>query len=153
MEKNALRNIDNLIQRLNNTEPLSDNKREKLHKLHFQQVFEKMVDEGVNYRVASGTPEFYNQDGQSFREYIKNTDQDIDWQCESVRNGFSRYLQIGETPPPYFPMRIAILLRKAKEKEREKSFLTAWCRHFGTINPNHGKYFKLSERLRMLLSS
>ncbi len=148
----TLEKIDKLTQLLNNNEPLSTEWRRELYSAFSRRVVGKMLDDGVSYGKASDAPEFYNQDYQAFRGHLRKTDQDLGWQCDSVRDAFSGYLKTGEIPAPYFPMRIAILLRKAKETEREKMFLTAWCRHFGTGNPSSGKYYKLSERLQKLNS-
>lgn len=93
-------------------------------------VTARMIAEGVSYGQASGGPEFLNQDEASFREFIKDTDQDLAWQCETVTTAFEHYGRSGEMPAPHFPMRIAVLLRKAKDFDRERVFLAAWCRHF-----------------------
>ena len=71
----------------------------------------------------------------------------MDAQVKIVADAFSHYVVTGEAPAPYYPMRIAIILSKSKMKEKEKEFLTAWCRHFGKIERRAGtKYEELSKR-------
>lgn len=126
-----LERVDHLIEVMNGTKPLSQQKRDGLWQEHWQRTKRRMLTEGISYNRASGGPEFLNQrDEKTFRAFIRKTDQDLDWQCETVEEAFDRHLKTGEIPAPHYPMRIAILLRKAKETEREKGFLEAWCRHF-----------------------
>ena len=146
----VLNKVDDLICLLNDAELLGAEKRRALHRRFVNRVVPRMVEEGVSYNRASDGPAIYDQDYQAFRLSLKETDQNLDWQCDTVRNAFSRHLETGEIPPPYFPMRVAILLRKAKETERERLFLVAWCRHFGNDHPSSGKYFKLTERARKM---
>ena len=91
-------------------------------------------------------PAFLNQDQNSFRAFIKKTDQNLEWQCETVTAAFRRYQKTGEIPVPHYSMRIAVLLRKAKEFDRERRFLAAWCRHFPS--GNGVKYGALVERAK-----
>ena len=141
----ALKKVDQLIAFMDGTKPLSQRKRDRLSRRHHRRTVRRMFDEGVTYNQASGGPDFLNQpDEKTFRAVIRNTDQDLSWQCDTVSEAFERYLKTGEIPAPYYPMRIAILLRKAKEAEREHDFLGAWCRHFQT-GPG-AKYAQLVER-------
>ena len=68
------------------------------------------------------------------------------WQCDTVAAGFERFQKTGEVPAPHYPMRIAILLRKARDFDRERQFLQVWCRHFPS--GNGVTYGKLVERAR-----
>ena len=141
-----MRKVDDVIQLFDNTPVMNSGERKRLFDKFHRASVSKMLDEGVSYGEASGAPEFYNQDEQSFRSFIKETDQDLDWQCDTVIDAFDRYQRTGEIPAPHFPMRIAILLRKAKERDRENRFLAAWCRHFPT--GNGATYLKLVERAK-----
>ncbi len=91
-----------------------------------------------------------NQDYDSFKTRLKNNKQDLVWQCELVMAYWKLHLIAGEPVPPYYAERVAILLRKAKEHEKEKQWLAAWCKHFGTSNRDHGKYYKLTKRAEKL---
>ena len=127
----TLDRVDLLTQRLNETEPLSKAERKRLYAAFSRQVFSRMTDEGISWGEASGFGSLYVSDYEDFRGKIKRTDQNLDWQCDTVGRFLSHHLETGDVVPPYFPRRIAILLSKAKEKERERAFLEAWCRHFG----------------------
>jgi hypothetical protein len=83
----------------------------------------KMLDGGATYCQASRAPEFLTQDEETFRTFMKEADQDLAWQCNTVSDAFQRYLEIGETPAPHYPMRVAVLLSKAKDFNREREFL------------------------------
>ena len=126
--------IDDLTQRLSETEPLGAEKRDALYKAFSRRVTESILRDGVNWGEAAGLHDIYERDPRQW-------DQDLYWQCDAVSAFFSHHLETGDIMPPHFPMRVAILLREAKEAEREKEFLAACCRHFGS-----GSWF--GERLR-----
>ena len=63
--------------------------------------------------------------------YGKGRDQDLEFQCNYVRASFERYWMAGEPVPPYFVERIAVLLRRVGDRERELKVLRAWYRHVG----------------------
>lgn len=140
--------VDALIKLFDDAPEMSERERNRKYRKHYDDIFRKVADEGMDYQEASMQPELYNQDSESFFAKLKSKDQNLEWQCDTVAASFRRYLEIGEVPAPYFPMRIAILLRKAKQHDREKRFLAAWCRHFPT--GNGVKYGKLVERARKL---
>ena len=138
------RKVDRLIRLFNETPVMTPTERKRLHRRHWRKIRSKMFDEGETFHEAAGTPDRFNQSEQEFRALIRDTDQDLDWQCSTVWKDFVRYRRTGETPPPYHPMRVAILLRKTGETEREKAFLAAWCRHFP--ESSGGKFTKLVVR-------
>lgn len=142
-----MENIDSLIALLNSREVMSEREEKKLYDKFIRKAASKMVD-GASFGIASGARDFYNQGYDDFREHLKNTDQDLEWQCGIVRENFLKYTETGDRPPPYFAWRIAVILRKTKEHEREKAFLIAYCRHFG---PHETTEKKLHERLGKLL--
>jgi hypothetical protein len=110
------------------------------------EILAKMLDEQLTHGEASDAPDFFNQSEVAFRAFLKDVDNDLGWQCDTVSAAFERYLKIGEVPAPHFPMRVAVLLRKAKSFERERSFLAAWCKHFPS--GNGVKFAQLVERAR-----
>ena len=145
--RSELSKVDALVRVLDGTEPIGGHTRRRRWCKHLRRSVERMVDEGMSYGRASDGPEFLQeQDEATFRRFIRDTNQDMGWQCDTVDEAFARYVRTGEIPAPHYPLRIAILLRKAKEPERERRFLAAWCRHFET-GPG-AKYSKLSERAR-----
>ena len=140
------RKVDDLIRVFADTPVMDPSEATRRYRRTVHDATAKMLDEGITYGRASGAPEFLNQDEKSFRAFMKKADQDIRWQCDTVSESFKRFLKIGETPAPHYPMRVAILLRKAKDFEREKQFLAAWCQHFPS--GNGAKYAALVERAK-----
>ena len=120
----SVQKVDDLTRRLNETEPLGARKRDALYKAFSQRVSETMLDNGVSWGQAAGLQHIYDEDS-------RQRDQDLSWQCDTVSTFFSHHLETGDIVPSHFPKRIAILLRKAEETEREREFLAAWYRHFG----------------------
>jgi hypothetical protein len=138
--------VDDLISLFADSTVLEDDRRERLYREATRAATAKMLNEGLTFGQASGAPDFLNQDEESFRAFMKKGDQDLRWQCETVTAAFERYQQTGEIPAPHYPMRIVVLLRKAKDFDREKQFLTAWCKHFPSGNGT--TYAALVERAR-----
>ena len=97
--------------------------------------------------------EIYSPYSDRHESALRETKQDLGFNCDFVRASFKRHLEIGEPVPPYFVWRVAVLLRKAKQKKRELLFLRAWCRHqkgYVALGPREKR---LEERLRKLESS
>lgn len=138
--------VDDLIRLFVTTSVVDPSEAARRYHRTLSDAAAKMHDEGITYGHASGTPDFLNQDEGSFRTFMKKADQDLRWQCDTVSNAFERFLRIGEAPAPHYPMRAAILLRKARDFEREKQFLAAWCHHFPS--GNGAKYAALVERAK-----
>ncbi len=136
--------IQGLVNLFANSAVLTDEELDRLSKIAIRDTASKMLELGFNYGQASGAPDFYNQPEISFRAFMQSVNHDFEWQCNTVSESFKRYCNQGEIPTPYFPMRIAIMLRKAKELELEREFLAAWCRHFPFRSS--GKYAELFNR-------
>ncbi|MDE0113804.1 MAG: hypothetical protein OXN84_16140 [Albidovulum sp.] len=73
--------------------------------------------------------DIYSRNHAEFKQSLREVDQDLGIQCDFVRTFFSRHFQIGEIGVTYYVWRVFVLLRKAKELERELGFLRAVCRH------------------------
>ncbi|MDF2096396.1 hypothetical protein [Aquibaculum arenosum] len=146
LSSDLARKVDELIRLFADKPVMDENERELLYRQTTRATTAKMLDEGITYGQASGAPEFLNQDEESFRIFMKQADQDLGWQCDTVTDSFNRYLETGEIPAPHYPMRIAILLRKAKDFDREKRFLEVWCKHFPS--GNGATYTRLVERAK-----
>ena len=138
--------VDDLVRVFGETPVMDGKKRTRLAKKFTRAAITKALDEGITYGQASGGPSFLNQDEDSFRSFIKEVDQNLDWQCDTVAAAFDRFLETGEVPAPHYPMRIAVLLRKAKDIDRERRFLAAWCKHFESGNGT--TFNKLLERAK-----
>ena len=93
-----------------------------------------------------------NQDFNLFKVHLSTNKQDLIYQCKTVMAYMKLHLIAGEPVPPYYAERVAILLRKAKEHEKEKQWLVAWCRHFAIDHGYgiHGTYAKLMNRAQKL---
>lgn len=140
------RKVDDLIRLFAETPVVDPSEVERRYSRAMPDATAKMLEGGTTYGQASGAPEFLSQDEESFRAFMKEADQDLAWQCSTVSDAFKRYLEIGETPAPHYPMRVAVLLSKAKDLDREKQFLAAWCMHFPS--GNGVKYAALVERAK-----
>lgn len=140
--------VDALIRRFSETPVMKETARKCLADKVMSVAVAKMLDEGLTYGQASGAPDFLNLDEKSFRDFMKIVDQDLGWQCGTVAAAFEKFRKTGEVPAPYYPMRVAILLRKAKDSDREKQFLAGWCRHFPS--GNGAKYGALVQRARKI---
>ena len=149
MGTEAINKLDALIVQFNCARVLNDRQRERLRRMYEDQRWNRVWNDGESYQDAFDVQDIYRQDNASFRSTLKKTDQDLAWQCKKVSADFRKYLETGEIPLPHFPMRIAVLLRKAKEHGREKRFLAAWLRHFGGIG-NNGTYAQIETRAQKL---
>jgi hypothetical protein len=85
------------------------------------------------------------------REFLRSKDNDLNFHLDTVRKCFAAYLKEGVTPPPSFPYRVAVILRKAGLTALEQSFLEAWVAHFP--GDGGGRFAALQERLVALVSS
>jgi hypothetical protein len=122
-----------LIERLNRTPLLSrteETERYERRQNFLREAMVRMIENGETYGQASGDLAIYNQPEEFFREEIRNTDNDLNEQISRFNFGLDRWFEYGECHPPYFPWRIAVILSKRKDTEREQLFLAAYCRHF-----------------------
>jgi hypothetical protein len=93
-----------------------------------------MINEGVSLGLAVDDHEMYNQSTEDFKAHLKETDNNLMEQISIFNFGLNRWFEYVENHPPYFPRRIAVILSKRKELEKEKQFLGAYCRHFKFTN-------------------
>ncbi|MCK1615009.1 MULTISPECIES: hypothetical protein [unclassified Bradyrhizobium] len=137
-----------LIECMEQTPPLS---RQEIAELSANQraVVERMLIAGVTWNQASSGPAFLSLDEGEFRNHLKGIDNDLGEQTAIVAESFARYLKMGEVPAPYYPWRIAIILRREKRPELEKRFLAAWCQHFP--DGYGARYGQLVDRFRKLV--
>ncbi len=140
------RKVDDLIRLFADTPAMDPSEMDRRYSRTMRDATAKMFDGGITYGQASGAPDFLNQDEESFRAFMKDAGQDIAWQCGTVQEAFKCYLEIGETPAPHHPMRVAVLPSKAKDLDREKQFLAVWCMHFPS--GNGAKYAAIVERAK-----
>lgn len=124
--------IDALIERLEAAEQID-------HMALWEQAKEeryantgRMFDEGISWGEAMGAHPILNQGEGSFRTELESIKQDLDAQIDIFSHDLNVYFRTGDHPPPYYPMRIAIILRKHKQSDRERRFLSAYFKHFAT---------------------
>ncbi len=140
---------DKLTREMNDAPTLTKREAKRRYREFTRKAHDRILNDGVSYHDAVETPRMYlTEDRETFDRKLRMTDNDLVWQCETVSAAFRRYQRTGETPAPYFALRVAIVLRKAREHARERKFLAAWCRHFR----RHvgGKYTTLVERYAKL---
>jgi hypothetical protein len=146
--------LDELINQMKDAKVYSQKELEALwerDRSRIKAAIDRMLETGETLGVALGGPAFLNLPEDQFRQHLKNTNNDLDFQVKIVADDFSQYVVTGEAPAPYYPMRIAIILSKAKMKDQEREFLAAWCRHFSAIGRrvggSYGDLVKRAEKL------
>ena len=124
--------IDTLIKRLE-TAPHVD------HMALYEQAreqrrlgIERILDEGLTWGEAMGAHRILNQPQSSFEIELRAIKDDLSAQIEIFEHDLHKWFTQGEFPPPHYPMRIAIILRKQKQHDREKRFLAAYLMNFRT---------------------
>lgn len=91
--------------------------------------------------------DIYDSPQDEFKRRLRMIDNDLEIQCDFVRTFFARHWQIGLTGISHYVWRVAVLLRRAGELERELRFLQAVCRHKSAfVCPEH-RMMKLAARL------
>jgi hypothetical protein len=144
----ALERLDVLTLFLMGAAILTPQQIEKLRKARSRKTVSRMLETGESYGQASGAPDFLNQPEGDFRAHLLSIDNDLSAQVEIVDTSCRAFFETGEMPAPYYPWRIAVILGKAKMRDREREFLSAWCRHFAA---GRGKrYDELVERAKKL---
>jgi hypothetical protein len=114
-----------------------------------REIFDQMIETEETWNQASSGPSFLSLDEQAFGTHMRAIDNDLGEQVAVVSQSFANYLEIGEIPAPYYPWRIAVILRRAKKPEMERRFLAAWCLHFPCGVGQ--RYVDLVERYQKLL--
>ena len=136
-----------LCARLETTDPLNEQLAKAKRRAATDNLLERMLA-GQTYGEAVGDLSILNQHEDSFRAELKSIDNDIERQIDIIHEALDGWFGKGLAPPPYYPWRIAVILSKAKRKEEEKRFLSAWCRHFGSWKG--GRYEALASRLKKM---
>lgn len=136
-----------LIECMEQTPPLSAAEVAVLAKKQ-NAVFARMLETGETWNQASSGLPFLSLHEDAFRDHMKVIDNNLGEQIAIVAEAFSTYLATGEVPAPYYPWRIAVILRRAKMPEAEKRFLAAWCQHFPS--GNGVRYAQLVVRYRKM---
>lgn len=122
--------IDALIERLGAAEQIDHMAMWEQAKEERHANIGRMFDEGISWGEAMGAHPIRNQNEDSFRTELQSIKQDLDAQIDIFGHGLNEYFKTGDHPPPYYPLRIAIILRKQKQSDRERQFLSAYFKHF-----------------------
>ena len=138
--------LNALIQRLFDTEVFPEAEAAALYKARLRGIVGLMLDEGLTYGAASGGLSFLQDADAS--EQIRTFANDLERQVQIVHKMLDSWFEWGETVYPHYPLRIAIILRKAKAFDEERRFLAAFGQHFR----GHGSspYLKLTIRAEKL---
>ena len=145
VDENALEKLDALIERMSAMPALTEKQavaRQKINRIDFIEDDEATIQRKLAELEADRSPSVLEDPGG-----IKQYDNDLAMQVEIVSEGLDGWERSGMTPAPYYSYRIAVILSKQKEVEREKAFLAAWCRHFSEVGIGK-RYADLVERAR-----
>jgi hypothetical protein len=145
VDENALKELDLLIERMNAMPALTAKQvaaRQKTNRIDFIEDDEATIQRKLAELEADRSLSVLEDPGG-----IKQYDNDLAKQVVIVSEGLDGWERSGMTPAPYYSNRIAVILSKQKEVEREKAFLAAWCRHFSEVGIGQ-RYADLVERAR-----
>lgn len=127
-DRDALRD---LIAALDASPVLDPTSAKALNDAHFREAASKMTAPGVTFGQVSNSvlsPYWSEADPQAAMRSVQN---DLGEQVRIVRELLNEWLTRGEIAPPAYAWRITVILRKAKEFDLERLFLSGYCRHFG----------------------
>ena len=119
--------VEDLIEFIESRPALSKAERDRLSRRQAERMAPGMLA-GQSSGQASGFRgvAFDTNDQETAREQIKEVDNDLQAQIRIVRDGVEHYYEAGWYPAPYYPWRIAVMLRKAKEHDLERRLLEVW---------------------------
>jgi len=142
--------LEVVIERLETSALLSDDVAERCRRAFYSAMTSRMLSDGVTSGVASGAPDHLNQGEEHFRAEMGRMDNLLREQVRIFQQGLDQWFKHGERFPPYYPHRIAVILRKAKRGDLEQRFLKAYVRHFGTWRTGGARYAEIVERAAKL---
>lgn len=145
VDENALEKLDALIERMHALPALTAKQaaaRQKISRIDFIKDDEATIQRKLAELKTDTSPSILEDPGG-----IKQYDNDLAKQVEIVSEGLDGWERSGMTPAPYYSYRVAVILSKQKEVEREKASLAAWCRHFSEVGIGQ-RYADLVERAR-----
>lgn len=148
LDQNTLDALMVLIDCLRTTPRMDDTVATQMREAHSRAVVARMFKTGESWGESAGGALSFLAQPDALAQ-VKSIDNDLTAQIKIVSDSFVEYLDNGEIPAPYYPWRIAIILRKAKLPQTELDFLRAWCLHFGTVTRG-ARYKMLAERRRKL---
>lgn len=146
LSEDDLRALDDLLRRLQTTPLLGPEEAEQRRRAFYSRVSSRMFNDGVSSGVASGAPEHLTQGEARFRAEMARMDNLLGEQIRIFQHGLDQWFEHGETFAPYYPFRIAVILRKAKRGDLEREFLAAYVEHFAELRTGGSRYAQILDR-------
>jgi hypothetical protein len=129
LDPSALDALKILTARLERTPELEPEAAQALSKASSGQIFQKMIDEGLSYGQAFGGTLSFLSDPDGL-EHLKTIKDDLGEQVRLTSGVINEWFSFGEHPPPHYPWRVTVILRKARLFDEERAFLAAYSKHF-----------------------
>ncbi|APP85443.1 hypothetical protein LYZ90_09395 [Xanthomonas hortorum pv. vitians] len=128
----ALIEVQLLTAFLNKTPLVPDEVSLALSREYSRSMWDKMLATGCTLGEASGGPgtAMVTRDHAEFVAYMRSISDDLAAQIKIVKEGVEHYLRHGDSPPPAYAWRVAVILRKRKIFSVEADFLEAFAAHF-----------------------
>lgn len=142
--------LEALVQQLRSTPLLEPAEAERRRTAFYRRAASRMVSQGVSSGVATGAPDHLVQGEDHFRAEMARMDNLLGEQVRIFQKGLDQWFAHGETFAPYYPFRIAVILRKARRGDLERAFLEAYVEHFADIRPAGSRYAQIIDRAAKL---
>jgi len=141
-----IQGVEILIERLNKTHFLPPEEAERRHRKFAKSTTARMISTGISYGVASEGPNHLTQGEEHFRSEMVRMNDLVLEQVRIFQQGLDQWFELGVPFAPYYPYRIAVILRKAKRRDLEERFLRAYVRHFRTWTTGGSQFTEILER-------
>ncbi|GEM_PF-6221977 len=130
IERHEIVALERLIHRLRSTARQSIEQAKKKRQAYIEKAFNTMLDTGKTLGQAAEGLDHLALPESEFRAHLKKIAGSLEEQVKITDTAIGLWFEHGQYPPPYYPWRITVILRKEKLFDVEKEFLTAYCRHF-----------------------
>lgn len=131
IEPAHLEQLRSTIKRLNDTKPLSQAEQTALEQK--DNAYRALVISGGQATLGKvgGVDPLYQLPEAEFKAQLRSKQNDLGEMLRLFNSFLDSWFSTARMPvPPYYPDRIAVILRKAKCFDFEKAFLVAYFRHF-----------------------
>lgn len=115
-----LSRVDNLVEKLNSAPRPDHMALSQQTRAQRDLAFQRMLDEGLSWGgsgEAMGAHPILNQPEANFWMELQSIDNNLGAQLGIIEHYMPKWFSMGEFPPPYYGMRVAIILRKSKEHD------------------------------------
>ena len=137
MDSQTTDSVTDLITLMGQTAPLSKSEQDSLYQKHLEsQRIDFFASKRVQEAQAKAIEQRELEKKQSLlnslwqQSLIKDNQDNLALHAALTAELFKEYLKTGDAPPPAAPLRVAALLKKARNGDLEHQFLAAWSRHF-----------------------